>query len=85
MKLALGSCTGVLRVLKLAGVNALSRSAPEEEVYVIRSKKRQMVIEVFHVDPDADLGSTERGPTGATPGGKASCGSSAGVDNTLDF
>eukprot|EP00884_Botryococcus_braunii_P004559 jgi/Botrbrau1/14103/Bobra.182_3s0046.1 len=79
------SCTGVFRLLKLAGTNALARPLPEEELYVIRSKRRQMEIEAFHVDPDANLGDTERGPTGAKPSGRGSCGGSAGGDHLLDF
>lgn len=69
-----------MQVLKLPGVNALARSLPEEEVYVIRSRRRQMVLEAFHVDPDADVAAG--GPAPSTPAGTACEGThgNAGLD-----
>jgi hypothetical protein len=64
----------------------MARPMPDVDIYVIRNRRRRIAIEPFQVDPDADMGDTERGSTGSRPTAATLCSGPPKSDkNPLDF
>lgn len=57
------SCAGLLRIVKLPVVGALCCVFPDVSLYLIRHRRRRIVVQAIEMDPDA-----LEGPGGAAPG-----------------
>ena len=87
------SVAGLLHVQKLCSIGSIAAPAPQNPLYLVRSKRRRMAITPVEIDPDAEesdgaagvgAGLTGGG-SGRTPASALLCGGPAKGKPDLDF
>jgi elongator complex protein 4 len=87
------SVSGLLHLQKLASMGSICAPAPQNPLYLVRSKRRRMAITPVEIDPDAEeteaagggQGGGGGGGGGRTPASALLCGGPAKGKPDLDF